>query len=106
MTTLAELKGLQVDARIACRSALKKHDKAPTPGNAAHYIHTANQSLGILDKIRHIEKFVLIALIFLVGFIHGCGTIRGFGGLMEGIGSDLKRAAGGYDQKKIEEIKD
>ena len=50
-----------------------------------------------------LRKYGSTCLIILaIGCLSGCATVRGLGGLMSGIGEDLQRAAGGYDQKQME----
>ena len=91
---LAYWKGRKLDAQAACRQAQE------------HYrlmLQCASHATKRVNKLE--RQILLIVLLFAIGFEHGCGTMRGFGGLMEGIGSDIKRAAGGYDEHKVESIK-
>ncbi len=91
---LSYWKGRKLDAQSACEQAAK------------HYSIMLKCVTHATKRVNGLEKRVLcIVLLFAIGFMSGCGTVQGLGGLMEGIGSDLKRAAGGYDkQKQIEEM--
>ena len=89
---LSYWKGRKLDAQSGCKQAQE------------HYRLMLKCVLHAMKRVNQLERqILLIALLFAVGFAHGCGTVRGVGALMTGIGSDLKRAAGGYDAKKIEE---
>ena len=92
---LSYWKGRKLDAQEACRQAQE------------HYRLMLQCATHATRQVSRLERqILLVVLLFAIGFVHGCGTMRGFGGLMEGIGSDIKRAAGGYDEHKVEEPKE
>jgi predicted small secreted protein len=45
------------------------------------------------------KKSLLIAVLLLATLMQGCGTIKGFGSFVSGVGSDIADCSDGYNRE-------
>jgi predicted small secreted protein len=96
--SLREMKELEAMALDMVDQA-KDHAKLAKIG-AQRYVRECVRYAQLMTFLKErLEKGILTVALLLIVALSGCGTVRGFGGLVTGIGDDIITTANGIENE-------